>query len=126
RPVFQPGAQGFLDVALTDGADLAMRLRDDHVRTQLFEQVGVNAVDGGCFLKDGFDALIDLGTAALDVELRRRADWQTRYRLREGGIGGTAGKVGLEGGGKGGLGRGGDQGGHARHGWNSQREIPIP
>src|SRR5689334_24700426 len=65
-------ADGGLNVLEADGADFALRLRDDVRGLQAFKPSGVHAVDAQGFFGKGFDAAIYFVAAAFDIELRRR------------------------------------------------------
>src|SRR2546423_11460874 len=81
RPAVEPGTDRFDDVALADRAYLALRLRDDDVGSERAERLGVHAVDRQRLLQDGPDALVDLVTGTLDVELRLGADGEALDRF---------------------------------------------
>jgi hypothetical protein len=59
-----------------------MRLRDDHIRRQCVQHVGVDAIDRHLFLHQRLDTLIDLAARAVHVEARRRAHRQPRDARR--------------------------------------------
>jgi len=66
----QPRADGALHVALADGADLALRLRDDHVRLQPRQQLAVNVVDRQRLAQPVLDLAVDLLAGQVNVERR--------------------------------------------------------
>src|SRR5262249_35869715 len=78
----QPGADGALHIAQTDGTHLAVRLRDDHFRFQVAQFRAIDAIDREPFLDDRLDALIEHVTGAVRLELRLSAYRQVLDRLR--------------------------------------------
>src|SRR5262249_8158115 len=107
--------QGRLHVALADGADGTLRLRDDHVGTQLAQHVGADAVDRQGLLDDGLDALVDVAAGAVDVELRLGTDGQVLDGGRVVALVGTDDEALLEADGADNFGGTGEQGNDAWH-----------
>ena len=112
----EPGVHRLNDIALADGADLAVRLCHDDVGPQFPEHLRVNAIDRQRVLQRLPHAAVDLGTRALDVEFRLSADGKTLYRLRKVAFMRAADDLLLEAEGTDYLGRAGDEGHNPRHG----------
>jgi hypothetical protein len=78
-----PLGDGLFDIAHADGADVALRLRDDEVGFQLAQQIGVHAIDGERLRENRFDALIDFGAGAFGVKFGTGERGQVLDLVRE-------------------------------------------
>src|SRR5205814_9305049 len=70
------GASRLDHLALADGADLALRLRDDDVRPQIAQHLGMNAVDRQRLLQHLPDAPVDFEAGGVNLEFRLGAGGQ--------------------------------------------------
>ncbi len=70
----QPGpfGDGGIDVGLIDRAHFALRLRDDGIGPEFAKFGGIDAIDRQRLAHDGLHPRIDLGAAALGIELGLR------------------------------------------------------
>ena len=81
-----------IDVFEAYGANLAMVLRDDDVRSKRFKFLRIDSVDGEPFLHDGLDPGVDFVTRTRRPEFRLRQGGQARYIRREVAFMGTTNK----------------------------------
>ena len=73
RLEIDPAADRLFHFGQTDGANFALRLRQDEIGPQLFHLTGVDLIDRKGILQEGIDLAIDLEAGSLDVQLRSSA-----------------------------------------------------